>query len=300
MALSVRLVNKHLIRAIEDVGVLATEVNPDRTTESTDFGSPTGYGSPADLPRVGNSSRPGPIPGLTTGWDGDDGHHDLALPKRRGLLGRQLSRKVQPALAGRGQLYVEPRLREFFRLAPARAAGRASNGLDRWFMGYDGLGDVLTGPLPQDRSHYLGLRAIPSLADRGSDRLRRSASPYDQGLFNSKYFYPDGRADLGRLPFTFRADIYTDDTIKIAGKYRASINLQINNVTNTDTIQSKIMTYNRSTFSGNTYFRQILDGTFVETYKTTIDGLGINHAMYNEWDTRFATWSGRLGVKFSF
>jgi hypothetical protein len=91
-----------------------------------------------------------------------------------------------------------------------------------------------------------------------------------------------------------------DYTLKIAGKYRASINLQINNVTNTDTIQSTIMTYNRSTFSGNTYFAQILAGTFVENYQTVIDGLGITHAAYGDWDTRFATWSARLGFKFSF
>ena len=60
------------------------------------------------------------------------------------------------------------------------------------------------------------------------------------------------------------------------------------------------MNYNRSTFSGNTYYKQILDGTFVDNYESIIDGLGIAHPMYDQWDTRFSTWSTRLGFKFSF
>jgi len=71
-------------------------------------------------------------------------------------------------------------------------------------------------------------------------------------------------------------------------------------VTNAKTIQSKIMTYNRSTFSGNTYYKQILDWTFVNNYESIIQGLGIKHQMYGEWDTRFSTLSARLGIKFSF
>ena len=171
-------------------------------------------------------------------------------------------------------------------------------------MGYDGHGQVLTGPLPQDRTHYFkayGSYTFPFGLTVGAVAYGRSGLPMTtKVLFNSKYFYPNGRADMGRLPFTFWADLYLDYTLKIARKYRASINLQINNVTNTKTIQSKIMTYNRSTFSGNTYYKQILDWTFVNNYQSIIQGLGIKHQMYGQWDSRFGTWSARLGLKFSF
>jgi hypothetical protein len=88
--------------------------------------------------------------------------------------------------------------------------------------------------------------------------------------------------------------------LKFGKRYRASINLQINNVTSTDTIQSRIFTANRSNFSGNTYYVQILNGTFVENYESIIAARGITHPMYGEWETRFGPWSGRLGLKFSF
>ena len=131
-------------------------------------------------------------------------------------------------------------------------------------MGYDGQGNVLDGVLPQDRTHYFkayGSYAFPFGLTVGVVGYGRSGLPLStKVLYNSKYFYVNGRDDMGRLPFTFWADIYLDYTFKFAEKYRASINLQINNVTNTDTIQSEITTPNRSSFTG--YHPQILDGTF--------------------------------------
>jgi hypothetical protein len=91
-----------------------------------------------------------------------------------------------------------------------------------------------------------------------------------------------------------------ENSLRVNGRSRVAINLQVNNVTNTDTNQSKIFTYNRSNFSGNTYYRMILDGTFVENYESIIDGRGITHPMYGAWETRFSTWSARLGLKYSF
>jgi len=175
---------------------------------------------------------------------------------------------------------------------------------DRWFMGYDGWGRELNGPLPQDRTHYFkayGSYTFPFGLTVGAVAYGRSGLPMTTKLlFSSKYLYPEGRGDMGRMPFTFWADLYMDYTLKIAGKYRASINLQINNVTNTRTPQSYIMTYNRSTYSGNSYYLKMLSGTFMDTYKADIATLGIKHQMYGQWDSLFGTWSTRLGFKFSF
>jgi hypothetical protein len=173
---------------------------------------------------------------------------------------------------------------------------------DRWFMGYDGQGKVLDGPLPQDRTHYLkayGSYRFPFGLTVGAVAYGRSGLPLTtKVLYNSKYFYPLGRADMGRLPFTFWADVYLDYTLKLGSKLRGSINLQINNVTNTDTIQSKVMTADRQSFTG--YHPQILDGTFARDYMSIISSRGIAHPAFNQWDTQFSTWSARLGFRLSF
>ena len=86
--------------------------------------------------------------------------------------------------------------------------------------------------------------------------------------------------------------------MKLGNKLRGSINLQINNVTNTDTIQSKIMNADRQSFTG--YTNEILNGTFAKTFMTIIQSRGIAHPMYGQWDTRFAAWSARLGFRLSY
>ena len=103
---------------------------------------------------------------------------------------------------------------------------------------------------------------------------------------------------MGRLPFTAWADIYLDYTLKLGNKLRGSINLQINNVTNTDTIQSKIMNADRQSFTG--YTNEILNGTFAKDFKSIIASRGIAHPSYGQWDTRYGTWSARLGFRLSY
>ena len=173
-------------------------------------------------------------------------------------------------------------------------------------MGYDGQGNVLDGPLPQDRTHYFkayGSYAFPFGLTVGFVGYGRSGLPVTtKVIYWTKYFYPEGRGDLGRLPFTFWADIYLDYTMKLGDKYRASINLQIDNVTNTKTIQSRIMTPNVSSFGSynSQYNRMILDGTFATNYLDIIADENRTHPAFNQWDTRFGPWSARLGLKFSF
>ncbi|MFO7732911.1 MAG: TonB-dependent receptor plug domain-containing protein, partial [Candidatus Aminicenantes bacterium] len=315
-SLSVRLVNKHLIRTIEDVGVYRTEVNLDGTIRVyQDFWvANPGFGVTRPISEGGEfiDTWTDPGPDNRFGTEDDGLTYDLwPCPKATReywAVNVSFEKRFSNNWQG-GANYTWSRVSgNFSGLGSSDEGGRLGPGVeqdfDRWFMGYDGDGNVLTGPLPHDRTHYLkayGSYSFPFGLTVGAIAYGRSGFPVTTKLlFNSKYFYPDGRADLGRLPFTFWADLYLDYTLKLSGKYRASINLQINNVTNTDTIQSKIMTYNRSTFSGNTYFKQILEGTFVDNYKTIVDGLGITHAAYNDWDSRFATWSARLGLKLSF
>ena len=289
LSLSVRFVNKHLIRTIEDVGVYVRE----GTTVYQDFWvTNPGYG--------------------VSRWTTDGGQFDpmyWACPKAtREYLGLNISLEKRFSHNWQGGLnYTLSKVYgNYSGLASSDEGGRlgpsVEQDFDRWFMGYDGQGNLLDGPLPQDRTHYFkayGSYAFPFGLTVGAVAYGRSGLPLStKVLYNSKYFYVNGREDMGRLPFTFWADLYMDYTLKIAGKYRASINFQINNVTSTDTIQSMITTPNRSSFTG--YHPQILDGTFATDYESIIATRGIAHPMYGEWETRFAPWSGRLGLKFSF
>jgi hypothetical protein len=300
ISLSVRFVNKHLIRTIEDVGVYVSE----GTSVYQDFWiTNPGYGVSRPISEGGQFNLNYPYNGETyTLWP---------CPKAtREYYGVNVSLEKRFSNNWQGGInYTWSRVSgDYSGLGSSDEGGRLGPGVeqdfDRWFMGYDGQGNVLNGPLPQDRTHYLkayGSYAFPFGLTVGAVAYGRSGWPITtKVLFNSKYFYPNGRGDMGRMPFTFWADLYLDYTMKIGDKYRASINLQVNNVTNTDTIQNYIMTPNRSNFSGTQYYVQILDGTFAEDYLSIIDSRGIAHDHFGQWSTRFATWSTRLGVRFSF
>jgi hypothetical protein len=311
LSLSVRFVNKHLIRTIEDVGVFTRE----GTTMFQDFWvTNPGFGVSRQISDGGRLedtfTDPGPDNQFGTADDGLT--YDLwpCAKATREYMGLNISLEKRFSHNWQGGFnYTLSRVYgNYSGLASSDEAGRLGPSVeqdyDRWFMGYDGHGNVLNGALPQDRTHYFkayGSYAFPFGLTVGAVAYGRSGLPLStKVLFASKYFYVNGRGDMGRLPFTFWADLFLDYTLKFGKRYRASINLQINNVTSTDTIQSRIFTANRSNFSGNTYYVQILNGTFVENYESIIAARGITHPMYGEWETRFGPWSGRLGLKFSF
>jgi hypothetical protein len=295
LSLTARFVQKHLIRTIEDVGVYITTVNPTTgaVTVSQDFWiTNPGFGVSLPISQGGKF--------IDDYW---------ACPKAtREYYGLNVSLEKRFSHNWQGGInYTLSRVSgNYSGLASSDEGGRlgpsVEQDFDRWFMGYDGLGNVLDGPLPQDRTHYLkayGSYSFPFGLTVGVVAYGRSGLPLTtKVLYNSKYFYVNGRGDLGRLPSAFWADVYLDYTLKLGAKYRASINLQINNVTDTDTIQSKITTIDRQSFTG--YTTQILDGTFARDYESIIASRGITHPAFNQWETRFGPWSARLGFKLSF
>jgi hypothetical protein len=295
LSLSVRFVNKHLLRTIEDVGVYVYVTDPDTgavTLEQQFYVTNPGYGVSRPVSEGGLFTDDyWPCPKATREYYG----LNLSLEKRfrnnwQGGINYTLSR-VEGSYSG---------------LASSDEGGRLGPNVeqdyDRWFMGYDARGNVLDGPLPQDRTHYFkayGSYTFPFGLTVGVVAYGRSGLPLTTKLYyNGKYFYPEGRGDLERLPFTIWADLYVDYTLKIGDKYRASINLQINNATNTRTIQNRIATYNLDGYSG--YDDEILDGTFATNYKQFTADENDTHPAFNKWSSRFPPWSARLGLKFSF
>ncbi len=173
---------------------------------------------------------------------------------------------------------------------------------DDWFIMYDASGKVLSGSLPQDRTHYLkgyGSYTFPFGLTLGVVAYGRSGLPLTTKLLlNDRYIYPENRANLGRLPFAFWADFYAEYTYKFGDKYRASINFQMNNITSTSTIQSRIQELNLDGIA--VPYQQILDGTLAREYQQMVVDAGDTNHGYDMWATRFNPWSMRLGLKFSF
>jgi hypothetical protein len=301
LSLSVRFVNKHLLRTIEDVGVFETVHNPDGTTDITEnfYVANPGFGWSRPVSQGGKFTDDyWACPKATRDYYG----LNISLEKRfsknwQGGINYTLSRvagnysglassdEVGYDYAGMGR--VGPNVELYY---------------DDWFIMYDASGHVLKGALPQDRTHYLkayGSYAFPFGLTVGMVAYGRSGLPQTTKLLlNDRYIYPENRADLGRLPFTFWADIFMEYALKLGNKYRASINLQINNITNTSTIQSQENHLNLDGIYAD--YPQILDGTLASDYHAMVVDAGDTNNGYKKWDTRFGPWSARLGFKFSF
>jgi hypothetical protein len=289
LSLSVRLVNKHLLRTIEDVGVYVFDGT---TLEQQFYVTNPGFGV----------SRPVSEGGLFS----DDYWRCPKATREYYGVNISLEKRFANNWQG-GANYTWSRITgSYTGLASADEDGRLGPNVeqdyDRWFMGYDALGHVLDGVLPQDRTHYFkayGSYIFPFGLTVGVVAYGRSGLPLTTKLYyDGKYFYPNGRGDMGRLPFTFWGDVYLDYSLKLGAKYRASINLQINNVTNTKTVQSVVSDYNLDGFSG--YDAEILDGTFATHYPEFTAADDTVHPAYGQWSSRFGAWSARLGLKFSF
>ena len=302
ISFSVRLVNKKLLRTIEDVGALAMETDPvtgeTSVTENFWIVNP-GYGWSLPISQGGKFlDGRWPTQKATRNYYG----MNLSLEKRfsnnwQGGVNYTLSR-----ISGNYSGLASTDEIGYDYAGVARLGTNVQLYYDDWFLMYDGQGKDLDGPLPQDRTHSFkafGTYAFPFGLTVGLVGYGRSGLPITTKLhMNNRWMLVENRGDMGRLPFTFWADLYLDYTFKLGDRYRASINLQINNVTNTKTIQSKIYDYNLDGIWADD--AQILDGTLARDYKAMVLEAGDVNSAYGKWETRFAPWSARLGLKFSF
>jgi len=288
LSISVRLVQKHLMRTIEDIGVLTPEgekyynANP-----GFGYSLPISQGGKfADYTDTGE--RYWPTPKATREYYG----MNLSLEKRfsnnwQGGINYTLSRVTgnygglsSPDEGNRNS----PNVERYF---------------DLWFMAYDIHGNVLDGPLPQDRTHYIkayGSYAFPFGLTIGIVAYSRSGMPISTELLanNVQGYYPEGRGDLGRMPWTTWADLYAEYTLRL-GRTSLGLNLQINNFTNTKTWQSYRDRPNRTYMPISD--SELLSKNFdwqsrVADYWPDVS--------FQKPSGSFGTWEARIGAKFSF
>ncbi len=287
LSLGARVVYKHLLQTIEDIGVLDQDADGN-FSEVYYTGNP-GYGYATPISQGGKLlDSYWPIPKAKREYWG----LNLTLEKRfsnnwQGSINYTLSR-----LSG-----------NYGGLASSDENGRVSPNAERfwdaWFERYDLTGAPLDGVLPSDRPHYikaLGSYSFPFGLTVGFTAYGRSGFPRQTTLtFNDMTMLAGGYGDLGRLPFTAWADAYVEYNLRIAKKYTVNLNATIQNITNTKTIQGYF----------STPTRVMIRWTDAQLMSKSLDwhneiATHTPDPRYGLWTAQFGTWTWTLGARFSF
>ena len=299
LSLSVRLVQKHLIRTIEDIGVLTPE-------GELYYNANPGFGWSLPIAQGGRFAD------TTPAFDEDGnpipngGNAYWPTPKaKREYYGMNLSFEKRFSHNWQGGInYTLSKVEgNYGGLSSTDEGGRNSPNVERyfdlWFLAYDFQGKELSGLLPQNRTHYIkayGSYVFPFGMTVGFVGYARSGYPLTTNLnANNVGIYPNNRADLGTLPFTMWADLYVEYALKLSGKQTLAFNLQVNNVTNTKTWQTMDTSVNRTgmNFSDDEILTQTTN------WETLLPSYWPN-AAFGKYTSRFGTWSARFGARFSF
>jgi len=287
LSFSARGVYKHLIRTIEDVGIL--EIDADGNVSESYYQANPGFGYTLPVSKGGKM--------LNEFWPCPKAKREylslnLALEKRfsnnwQGGINYTLS-----SLRGNyGGINSSDET--------TRWGANQNRYFDLWFERFDIHGKPLDGPQPYDRPHYFrayGSYAFPFGLTVGVTAYGRSGFPRSTNIpFNDMTIFPEGYGDLGRLPFTASADVYLEYNLRIAKKYTINLNATIYNVTNTSTIQgywnNPVQTMIRATDE------QHLSRTF--DWKAEIP-THTPDPRYGLAASYFGTWSWRMGARLSF
>jgi hypothetical protein len=287
LSFSARGVYKHLIRAIEDVGVL--EADAEGNMSEAYFQDNPGFGY----------TRP-----VSQGGKMLDAYWPCPKAKREYLgLNLELAKRFSNNWQG-GVSYTLSRITGNYgginsQDETTRWGANQNRYFDLWFERYDLHGKPLDGAQPYDRTHYFrvyGSYAFPFGLTVGVTGYGRSGFPRTTSLpFNDMTVFPENYGDLGRLPFTFYADMYLEYNLRIAKKYLVNLNVTINNVTNTSTLQSYMDTPVRTTIY--TTDAEHLSGTYDWRAQIASHTPDPRYGMASSY---FGAWSWRMGARFSF
>ncbi len=287
ISFSARGVYKHLIRTIEDVGVL--EADAEGNMSEMYYQANPGFGYTLPISQGGKMS---------------DEFWPCPKAKREYLaLNLTLEKRFSNNWQG-GINYTLSSLRGNYgginsSDETTRWGANQNRYFDLWFERFDIHGKPLDGVQPYDRPHYFrayGSYAFPFGLTVGVAAYGRSGFPRTTNIpFRDMTVFPENYADLGRLPFTFYADMYLEYNLRIAKKYTVNLNATINNVTNTSTLQSYYDRPVRTTIYATD--AEHLAGTFdwrAQIASHTPD------PRYGMAASYFGSWSWRMGARFSF
>jgi hypothetical protein len=283
LSATVRLVQKHLRYAIEDVGVLEVGVGEEYYTANP------GYGY--------------------TLWTTHGGKFDPTYPEtpraKREYWAVNFSLEKRFArnwLAGFS--YTWSRLTgNYSGLASSDEWGRAGPNVERyfdlWHMAYDKNLTPIDGPLNTDRPHYLkffGAYTTPFGLTLGAVVSAMSGTPVSEiWVVAGDYTWkPLGRGNLGRTPFLWFANFYLEYTLRM-GKTSLAFNANVDNVFNIATAQN--ISEWRTYWELEVTQEQLL----ARNWDLSTPGIGYQADPAFGWkDNFYPPISVRLGARFSF
>ena len=226
LSAAVRLVQKHLRYAVEDVGVI------------------TG----ADI--IWYTANPGYGYSRSTANGGKFDARYPACPKAKREywgLNFSLEKRLSDRWLG-GFSYTWSRLTgNYSGLAssdefnPATGAGRNSPNVemnyDTWYLAYDKNLNPLDGPLATDRPHVFkvyGAYTFPFRLTIGALVNAMNGTPFTEFWYIDGNFMPYNRGNLGRMPFRWFANLYAVYSLRM-GKTVLNFNVNVDNVFNVST-----------------------------------------------------------------
>jgi hypothetical protein len=290
LSLSVRVVYKHLVRTIEDVGVL-TAAGESYYTSNPGFG----YTRPQSE-------------------GGEFGDEYPACPKaKRNYWGVNIGldrRFSDNWLAGFS--YTWSQLKgNYSGLASSDEWGRNSPNVERywdlWWHMWDKDLNEIVGLLNTDRTHqfkFYGSYAFPFGLTVGTVMNAMSGIPVTRELHTGlEGYYPDGRLTDGRAPFLMFADLYAEYNLMITDSYRIQLSVNVSNVFNVATARRIYAQINQTSpvltdeerLAGWTYD---LSSSTVTTNARTLTYL--DDPRYLMEMAFYPPISARVGIKFIF
>jgi hypothetical protein len=283
LALSVRLVNKHLLWAIEDVGILLPEgemyytANPGDAFIKEKYAEARASGLiPMNAPDCPKAKR-------------DYYAINIALDKRfsNNWLG--------------GVSYTFSSLKGNYNgLASGDEVGRTNPNVERYFDNWY-VSQTLdlkpsVGPLPGDRPHYFkayGSYSFPFGITTGIVLNAMSGTPTStEWAMDYQGYMPFGRSDQKRSPFLWFANFYVEYNLKL-GKNILNINLNVDNIFDIKTAQRIYPIYNQGSVAISD--ARIAQGPWnINDYAPVLDPRYLMEANF------YGPLTARLGFKFSF
>jgi hypothetical protein len=281
LSASVRVVNKHLRYAIEDVGVYVPGVGEEYYTCNPGYGYSLHEG-------VGTGKFDPTFP-VTPRAKREYWAVNLDLDKRfsNNWLG--------------GFSYTWSSLRgNYSGLASSDEYGRVGPNLERyfdlWHLAYTKDLQEQDGPLATDRPHFFKVYAAYSLPfglTLGGVVNAMSGTPItEEWTVEANGYYPFNRGNLGRTPFLWFANVYAEYNLNLGGRYILQFNLNIDNLFNVDLA--------RRTWSRLTRGRVSVtnDDLISQTWELPVDYL--HDPRFEQSLEFYPPLTARIGVKFVF
>ena len=283
LALSVRLVNKHLLYGIEDCGVLVPggelyfTTNPGSDFLKQKYADYKALGMiPANAPDCPKAKR-------------DYYGVNIAIDKRfsNNWLG--------------GISYTFSSLKGNYNgLASGDELGRTDPNVERYFDNWYCSRTLdlkeSVGALPGDRPHYFkayGSYSFPFGVTAGMVFNAMSGTPTStEWAMDYQGYMPFGRSNEARAPFLWFANFYVEYNLKL-GKNNLNINLNVDNVFDVATAQRIYPIYNQGAVAISD--ERIAQGTWdIANYAPVLDPRYLMKANF------YGPLTARLGLKFSF